>query len=137
MSDPKRTIQDELEEANRYLDTIVENIPDGAAHDLAMIVRSAREAIIAWTPDGTVVTWNPAAEKLFAIDAAHAIGRDLARMMPEGLSRQFGEAVARLSDGVEMPLYGVSFRGRDGRELELEVSMFTFREEPMRFAAIV
>src|SRR5688572_23605971 len=62
-------------------------IPDGAAHDLAMIVRSAREAIIAWTPDGTVVTWNPAAEKLFAIDAAHAIGRDLARMMPEGLSR--------------------------------------------------
>jgi PAS domain S-box-containing protein len=108
-----------------------------AEHELAMIVQSAREAIVGWTPDGLVASWNPAAERLFGIATTDAIGRTLANMLPDGLSDQFREMVGQLANNVDVPMYEVAFRGRDGRELELEVSMFTIRDEPRRFAAVV
>jgi two-component system response regulator HydG len=97
-----------------------------AEQELATIVRSAREAMVAWTPDGVIVTWNPAAETVFGIAAADAIGRDFTALLPD---------LAQLSEDV--PLCELSCRRDDGRELELEISMFTTREEPKRFAAIM
>src|SRR5262245_12515974 len=81
-----------------------------AEQALASIVRNASEAMIAWTPDGKIVTWNPAAESLFGISASDAIDRDFAELLPD---------LAQLSN--EVPLCEISARRSDGRELELEV----------------
>src|SRR5262245_26562766 len=76
----------------RYLLGISEDITErklaterarAAEQALAMIVRSAREAMVAWTPDGTIVTWNPAAEALFAVASRDAISHDLAHVFAD------------------------------------------------------
>jgi PAS domain S-box-containing protein len=125
MNDSSRTLREDLAEANQFL---------------AMIVRGAREAILAWTGDGTIVTWNPAAESLFAIAVGDAIGRQVTDLLPPPLGRQFEELHHRLADLGELPLYEAAWTRRDGRELDVAVSMFAIREpdgRPDRYAAVV
>src|SRR5689334_19605893 len=102
MSDPDRPPVDDLAEANQFL---------------ARIVRGAREAILAWTGDGTIVTWNPAAEGLFAIATGDAIGRQVTDLLPPPLGQQFEELQHQLVDRGELPLYEAAWTRRDGREL--------------------
>jgi diguanylate cyclase (GGDEF)-like protein/PAS domain S-box-containing protein len=49
---------------------------------LASIVESSNDAIFTLTRDGTVTTWNPAAERLFGWTAAEAIGRPATDIVP-------------------------------------------------------
>ena len=52
---------------------------------LAMIVRSARDAVVAEALDGTVLVWNGAAEQLYGYPAAEMLGQRADRLCPPGL----------------------------------------------------
>jgi len=41
------------------------------------LVEASPVAIVLMAPDGTVTSWNPAAERLFGYSAEEAIGRDI------------------------------------------------------------
>lgn len=49
---------------------------------LATIVRSSPDAIISWTPEGTIATWNPGAEHLFGLSAREAVGQPATILVP-------------------------------------------------------
>jgi PAS domain S-box-containing protein len=49
---------------------------------LASIVQSSRDAIISKTPDGTVTSWNPAAEQIYGYPAIEMIGESINRLVP-------------------------------------------------------
>jgi diguanylate cyclase (GGDEF)-like protein/PAS domain S-box-containing protein len=51
---------------------------------LAALVQSSSNAILACTLDGTVKTWNPAAEALLGWSAAEMTGRSLSRLLATG-----------------------------------------------------
>jgi PAS domain S-box-containing protein len=107
--------------------------------ELALIVQGAREAMAAWTPDGTIVSWNPAAEAIYGIAASEVIGRNVETIIPEAMSPQFQEARAHLAAGEPTPLYEVQLRRRDGRELDLEISLAVIAGpdgKPLRYTAI-
>jgi PAS domain S-box-containing protein len=51
--------------------------------DLGIFVEAAADGIIAARADGTIVFWNPAAERIFGFSAAEAIGKSLDLIIPE------------------------------------------------------
>jgi two-component system, OmpR family, sensor histidine kinase VicK len=52
------------------------------AEQLATIVTAANDAIVRTTPDGTIETWNPGAERLFGYGQAEILGRNLWNILP-------------------------------------------------------
>ncbi|MEX0806308.1 MAG: PAS domain S-box protein [Candidatus Binatia bacterium] len=51
--------------------------------DLETLVQAAGDAIIAADPNGKVVLWNPAAERIFGFGADEAMGQSLDFIIPE------------------------------------------------------
>src|SRR5262249_22114090 len=107
--------------------------------EVALIAQNAREAMAAWTPDGRVVSWNPAAEAMLGIPQAVALGARIDELLPDGTSPQYRTAIERLLAGDDGPIYEVSLRRPDGREIDLELSLFAVRDPAgnvTRFAGV-
>lgn len=51
--------------------------------DLEMFVQAAGDAMVATRADGTIILWNPAAERIFGFTAEEALGRSLDLIIPE------------------------------------------------------
>jgi len=81
---------------------------------LAAIVDSAEEAIIGQNMEGIITTWNLGAAQLYGYEAAEAVGRPAALIVPPSLHQEAAELLQKLrrSEGVE-PLETVRMR-KDG-----------------------
>jgi two-component system cell cycle sensor histidine kinase/response regulator CckA len=95
---------------------------------LASIVESCDDAIIGKTLDGTVVSWNPGAERLYGYLAAEMIGRSISVLIPsyrpEELPEIF-EAIQR-GDGVD-GLETVRLR-KDGTPVEVSLTISPIKD---------
>jgi PAS domain S-box-containing protein len=66
---------------------------------LAALVRSSDDAIIGKTPEGRVVFWNAAAERLYGYEAAEMLGRDIAVLVPADRPDELPEILAQVREG--------------------------------------
>lgn len=66
---------------------------------LAAIVSAADDAIMGLAPDGTVLDWNPAAERMFGYLAAEAIGQSARMLYPESAAAEFESDFRRVLAG--------------------------------------
>src|SRR5262245_50239198 len=82
---------------------------------------------------------EPAAEAIYGLAADDVIGKPVETIIPEAISPQFEDARARLAAGEPTPLYDIQLRRRDGRELDLEISLAVIPGpdgRPLRYASI-
>ncbi len=116
-----------------YLLGISEDITDRKAseeraraleRELATLAQNAREAIVAWTPEGRIVSWNAAAETIYGFTAQKALGRNVESLVPDYLKAQFLDAQNRLLAGEPMPPETYHLRPQNRPELEIEESRF-------------
>jgi len=66
---------------------------------LAAIVEASADAITSRTLDGTLLTWNKGAEKVYGYAAGEAIGRNYLMLFPEASEAEVAEINARLLRG--------------------------------------
>lgn len=66
---------------------------------LAAIVASSGDAIVTKDLNGTIETWNSAAERLFGYSAAEAVGRSITLIIPPELQNEEVEILRRLRRG--------------------------------------
>ena len=64
--------------------------------DAQQLVRSAGDAIIAADSAGSVILWNPAAERIFGYTESEALGRSLDLIIPERLRQRHWEGYRRV-----------------------------------------
>jgi PAS domain S-box-containing protein len=87
---------------------------------LEQLVRSAGDAIISINRRGDIVGWNPAAERIFALTAAEAIGRSLRGVFPD----RYEQAARRALTGAQpVTSFDLSADRPDGRKLNLAVTL--------------
>ncbi len=64
-------------------------------------LRASGQAVITTTPEGTVVAWNPAAERIYGWTAQEAIGHNIADLcVPEVAQDMANDIMQALRDGV-------------------------------------
>ena len=63
------------------------------------IVASTDDAIATKTLDGRVMSWNPAAERMFGYSAAEMIGRPMTTIFPSDRLAEEEDILARIAQG--------------------------------------
>ena len=92
------------------------------------ILETAHQAYIAIDEDGTILNWNPSAERTFGWSREEVLGRSLAdTVIPERHRQRHTEGLERFLSSGEGPLLGrrteIEALHRDGHELPVELTI--------------
>ena len=95
---------------------------------LAAISECADEAIINMTLDGTVITWNPAAELLFGYSAREMIGKPVFPLIPPDRLDKETQILERTRRGESIQWYEANRVRKDGRIIPVAVTLSPVRD---------
>ncbi len=74
-------------------------LAEEAAHRLAAIVESTSDAIVSEATDGTIQTWNAAAERMYGYTAEEVIGKSIMVLVPPELRPETELMLAMVREG--------------------------------------
>jgi PAS domain S-box-containing protein len=96
---------------------------------LASIVESSDDAIIGKGLDGTIQSWNAAAERLFGYPAEEAVGRHISLVIPPDRLAQESDIIARLKAGQRIDHLETERLGSDGTRLLVSLTISPIRDD--------
>jgi PAS domain S-box-containing protein len=95
---------------------------------LASIVQSCDDAIVGETLDGTVVSWNTGAERLYGYSAAEMIGHSISVLIPSYRPEELPEILEAIKRGEGVDgLETVRLR-KDGRPVEVSLTISPIKD---------
>jgi two-component system, cell cycle sensor histidine kinase and response regulator CckA len=94
---------------------------DRATHRLATIVQQSADAILSLDLDGTITSWNPAAEKLYGWPAVEATGRHVSLVVAPEFHDQVPRRLAAVRRGEAIENFETVHVHRDGRRIDVAV----------------
>jgi PAS domain S-box-containing protein len=95
---------------------------------LAAIVESSDDAIISKSLDGTVTSWNPAAERLLGYCAEEMIGQSILRIIPQDLWPEEEHILARIRGGRSVEHYETTRLGKGGVRVPVSLTVSPVRD---------
>jgi PAS domain S-box-containing protein len=99
---------------------------------LAAIVQSSDDAIVSKTLDGVIVSWNPAAERMFGWTAADAVGKHITLIIPPERFPEEDEVLARIRRGEGVDHFDTIRLTKDGRRLNISLTVSPIRDSSGR-----
>ncbi|MET0877823.1 MAG: PAS domain S-box protein, partial [Tardiphaga sp.] len=87
------------------------------------VVKSSNDAIITNLLDGSITSWNPAAERLFGFTAAEAIGQSINIIVPPDRRAEVRDIIERAGRGDHIQHHETSRVCKDGRHVEVSLSI--------------
>jgi PAS domain S-box-containing protein len=95
---------------------------------LATIVSSSGDAIISKTLDGTILTWNAGAERIFGYSAAEAIGQSITLIIPPDRLAEEQGILQRLRRGERVEHFDTVRVAKDGRTVDISLTISPIRD---------
>lgn len=99
---------------------------------LAAVVDSSNDAIVSSTPDGTIETWNPGAERLYGYSAQEMIGQSITRLLPDEDFAGVAHMRERLLAGEPVRDVETRERRKDGSLVDVSVSISPITDDQGR-----
>lgn len=100
-----------------------------ARSHLASLVESSDDAIVAKSLDGTIQSWNAAAERLFGYTAEQAVGRHISLIIPAERADEEERILASLRAGRRIEHYDTVRQRSDGRLVDVSLTISPIRDE--------
>ena len=95
---------------------------------LAAIVEASDDAITRTARDGTVVTWNPSAERLFGYKADEILGEPLSLLVPSDRLDELSSVARRINSGAGAENHETRGLRRDGTEVGVSLTVSPIRD---------
>jgi PAS domain S-box-containing protein len=90
---------------------------------LRALVEASDDAIIGKTIDGTIISWNKGAEKIYGYKAVEILGQSISVLMPPGQPNEFPELMIRLQRGEHIEKYETKRIHKDGHPIDVSVTI--------------
>lgn len=96
---------------------------------LAAIVQFSDDAIIAKRLDGTVISWNDAAERIFGYSAEEMIGQSILRLIPPDRMNEEPEIIRRLKSGQRIEHFETKRLTKDNRQIDISLTISPIKDQ--------
>ncbi|MCY1064625.1 PAS domain S-box protein [Nannocystis sp. RBIL2] len=96
---------------------------------LAAIVEDAYDAILSKSLDGTILSWNRGAERLFGYLAHEVVGRPITLLVPAERVDEEAQVTARIGAGDPLPPFETERRCKDGLLTAVVLAVSPLRDE--------
>jgi PAS domain S-box-containing protein len=106
--------------------------PQSLIRHLAQAVDSSEDAIITKSLDGTITSWNRAAERIFGYTAAEAVGQSVRILIPPDLQAEEATIQARIRAGEAITHVETDRFRKDGKRIKVALSVSPVRDEAGR-----
>jgi PAS domain S-box-containing protein len=113
---------------NMLLDIRERKNGERAAQHLAAIVESSDDAIVSKDLNGTIVSWNKGAERLFGYSAEEIIGRPVTTLMPPERQNEEPGILARIRRGERIDHYETVRQRKDGALMDVSLTVSPVRD---------
>ena len=90
---------------------------------LVAVVESSDDAIVSKDLDGTIRSWNPAAERIFGYTAAEMVGHSVFRLIPPELHDEEHALLTRIRAGEHIAHYETSRVRKDGQRILVSLTL--------------
>ncbi len=92
------------------------------------LIQSSGDAIVAKDIEGNVLSWNPAAEKLFGWSSEEMVGQSIRRLLPQDLQDEEDMILSRIRVGDAIGLFITRRLHKDGHEIHVAVTISPVRD---------
>jgi PAS domain S-box-containing protein len=99
---------------------------------LAAVVSSSVDAIITEAPDGVIVSWNAAAERLFGYRSEEVIGRHIDFLVPRERQAEEARIVSEVNSGKRIEHFETVRLAKDGRNIDISLTVSPIRDSEGR-----
>jgi PAS domain S-box-containing protein len=107
--------------------TLAETRADRSTREMAAIVEYSSDAIYSTHPDGTISSWNRAAEQLFGYTAEEAVGSNIERLAPPERRDEVERNREILNRGGHISSYRTERMRKDGTRWPVLLSVSSLR----------
>jgi PAS domain S-box-containing protein len=87
------------------------------------VVESSSDAIITKSLDGTITSWNKAAEQLFGHSASEAIGQHISLIVPPDRLTEVDDILAKIAADAKVEHHETARIRKDGQRLDVSLSV--------------
>lgn len=95
---------------------------------VAAVVQSSDDAIVSKRLDGVVLTWNPAAERIFGYSTEEMVGSSIFRLIPPELHEEEWMVLRRLSRGEPVAHFETTRIRKDGTRFPVDLTISPIRD---------
>lgn len=100
------------------------------------IIEHADDAIVAKRLDGTIITWNAGAERIFGYAGSEMIGMSITRLFPPDRMHEEAEFIAQLEAGKTVSHFATSRVRKDGASIDVSVTLSPVRDASGKIVAV-
>jgi PAS domain S-box-containing protein len=101
----------------------VKTPPERNVDELASLVEHSDEAMIGKKLDGTITSWNPAAERIYGYTAEEAAGEPIALLLPADRPDEAAQILDLVEHGGSLDHFATQREHKDGTVIDVELTV--------------